>query len=85
MQVHGLVTFLASARFNKARATALDLDTTASFLLNVLHIRTTLSNYLGAQVESGNRFEVDRDALIGPFTLNVGLAEPRFYTREGSS
>ena len=69
MQVHRVVTFPASARLHEAGAAAFDLNLAPCFLLNMLHIGTTLSNYLRAKVEPGNRFQSNGDLLFRPFTL----------------
>lgn len=69
MEEHRFVTFAASARFDEARATALDLNTATGGLLDVLHVSTTLSNDLGSQVETGDWLKIDGDALIRPFAL----------------
>lgn len=73
MQEHGFVAFALGAVFNEARATALDLNAATGLLLDVLHIRTALADDLRAQIETGDRFEVDGDALVWPFTLCVKL------------
>jgi hypothetical protein len=69
MKEHRFVAFTTSARFDKSRATALDLNTATSLLLDVLHISTTLSDDLSAQVETGDWLKIDWDALIRPFAL----------------
>lgn len=69
MQIHVLVALSASALFHESRATALDLDTTSSLLLDVLDVRTAMANNLSAEVEARNGFEIDRDLLFRPFTL----------------
>lgn len=69
MEEHRFVAFTASAGFDEARATTLDLDTATSLLLDVLHISTALSNDLSAQVETGNWLKIDGNALIRPFAL----------------
>jgi hypothetical protein len=69
MQEHRFVAFPASARLNESRAPAFDLNATPSLLLNVLHVGTALANNLGTQIEPGDWLEVNRNPLIGPFTL----------------
>lgn len=69
MKEHRFVAFTASARFDESRATALDLNTATSLLLDVLHISTALSDDLGAQVETGDGLKIDGDTLIRPFAL----------------
>jgi hypothetical protein len=56
MKVHWLVTLSASALFHKARATALDLNLAPRLLLYVLHVGTSLSDDLGTEVETRDRF-----------------------------
>lgn len=46
MQVHWLIALFACARFHKAGTTAFDLDPATSFLLNMFHIRTGLTDNL---------------------------------------
>lgn len=70
MEVHCLVTLTVSARLDEARAAALNLDSAASLLLDVLHVSATLANDLSTQVESGHWFEINRDSLIRPFALH---------------
>lgn len=48
MQEHRIIALPAGARFQEARSTALDLDPATSFLLDMLHIRTALSDNLCA-------------------------------------
>lgn len=69
MQEHRFVAFPASAVFNEARSTAFDLNFAVSSLLDMLHIRTALADYLSTKVESRKWFEIDRDSLFGPFAL----------------
>lgn len=69
MKEHRFVAFTASARFDESGATALDLNTATSLLLDVLHISTALSDDLSAQVEAGDGLKIDGDTLIRPFAL----------------
>lgn len=46
MKEHSFIAFTASARFDESGATALDLNTATSLLLDVLHIGTALSDDL---------------------------------------
>jgi hypothetical protein len=69
VQEHRLVALPASARFDESRASTLDLNATASLLLDVLHVGTTLADNLRTQIESRNWFKVNRNPLIGPFAL----------------
>jgi len=67
MQVHGLVAFPACGGLHKARATAFDLHTASSFLLDVFDISAPMANNLSSQVESWDRFKVDGNPLFRPF------------------
>ena len=69
VQEHWLIAFPASTGLHETRATAFDLNLAASLLLDVLHVGTALSDDLSAEVEARDRFEIDRDALLGPFAL----------------
>lgn len=69
MQEHRLVALPASARFDEPRAPTLDLNATASLLLDVLYVGTTLTDNLRTQIEPGDRFKINRNPLIGPFAL----------------
>lgn len=71
MEVHRLITLAVSTRLNKARAATLDLHSAAGLLLDVLHISTTLSNDLSTQVETRDRFKINGNTLIRPFTLQI--------------
>lgn len=69
MEIHVIVAFPVSRGLKISRTTALDLDTAASLLLNVLHVRATMSNNLSSEVETSNLFEIDRYLCLGPFAL----------------
>jgi hypothetical protein len=69
VQKHGLITFPAGAWFQETGATALDLHLATSLLLNVLHICTSLSDNLSSEIESRDRFQVNRNPFLRPFTL----------------
>lgn len=74
MQVHRLVAFSACRRFNKARASALNLHTAACFLLDMLYVRAAMADNLCAKIESGDWVEVDGNLLIWPFFLCIGVS-----------
>jgi hypothetical protein len=74
VQVHGLIALRVCAVFHKTRAVTFDLYTTSCLLLDVLHVGSTVSDNLGAQVEARNWFHIDRDAFFRPFTLRQVLA-----------
>lgn len=69
MQIHRLVAFPAGVMFNKTRSTTFYLDLAVGSLLDMLHISTALADYLGAKVESRERFEVDGNSFFRPFSL----------------
>jgi hypothetical protein len=69
MKIHILVTLTTSAMLHESRATALDLHTTSSLLLNMLHIGSSMTHNLSTKVETRNWFKVNRDLFLGPFTL----------------
>lgn len=46
MKEHNLVAFMISGSLKVARASAFDLDTTSSFLLDVLYIGAAMADYL---------------------------------------
>ena len=74
VQVHLLIAFHLSVVFLESTATSLDLDTATRLLLNVLDVRSTSSNDLGAQVETRDRLEIDRDALLRPLATSQVIA-----------
>ena len=69
MQEHRLLAFPTGVGLHEPGTTAFDLDLAPGLLLDMLDVCATLSDDLGAKVESGKRFEVHRDTLLGPFTL----------------
>lgn len=71
VQVHGLLSFTAGRILDISRALTLDLDSAASLLLDMLHVRATMAYNLGAEVEARNRLEGDGDLLLGPFALEI--------------
>ena len=52
-----------------ARSTTLDLDATFCLLLNVLDIRSTLSDHLRAKIEPGDGLDGNRNLFLWPFAL----------------
>lgn len=48
MQIHGLVALSIRAMFSEAGAASFDLDFAAGLLLNMLHVRSTLTDNLGS-------------------------------------
>ena len=73
MEEHVFIALPLRRGFDIARATALDLDAAARFLLNVLHIGAAMANNLCSEVESRDGFQGDGNLLLGPFTLHSGL------------
>jgi hypothetical protein len=79
VEIHLLITLHLSIMFLESTAPTLDLDSATRLLLDVLDIRSTSSNDLGAQVETGNGLEIDRDTLLRPLAtaqmiaLDLGL------------
>lgn len=69
MQEHVLVAFASRRVLNIARTAALDLNSAASLMLDVLHIRSAVSDDLGSQIEAGDRVKGDGDLFLGPFAL----------------
>ena len=74
MQVHLLIALHLSAVLLESTATSLDLDSATRLLLDVLDVRSTSSNDLGAQVETRDRLEIDRDALLRPLATSQVIA-----------
>jgi len=54
---------------NEARATSLDLHTTASLLLDMLNILTAMANNLGTQIKTGHGLEPNHNLFLLPFDL----------------
>jgi hypothetical protein len=69
VQIHRLVTLLSCTVFHESRASALDLNSAASLLLNMLHICTTVAHNLSSEVKTRNRFKINRDLFLRPFSL----------------
>lgn len=69
VKIHVLITLTTCAMLHETRTTSLDLNTTSSFLLNVLYISSTVANNLCTEVKALNRFKINRNLLLGPFTL----------------
>ena len=76
MQEQVLVSLTVSRLLEETRAAALDLDTAAGLVLDVLDVGAAMANHLGTKVEARNRLEVDGDLRLGPFTLpNVSFLQ----------
>lgn len=69
MQIHLFIALAASPMLHETRSTALNLDTTPSFLLDVLNISTSVANNLSAKVKTWDWFEINWNLLLRPFAL----------------
>jgi hypothetical protein len=69
MEIHGLIALLSTIGLHESGPTSLDLDFTAGLLLDVFDVIATTPNNLSPQVETIDRFQVNRDLLFGPFAL----------------
>lgn len=89
MEIHGLVALAVRSMLHKARIATLDLNTAASLLLDMLDIRSTMTNNLRSEVESWDGLKVDRNTLFRPFALlnvsNCGFDGVKNHTRPNSS
>jgi hypothetical protein len=74
MEIHLLITLHLGVVLFETTSSALDLDPAARLLLDVFHVRSTCSDNLGAQVETRNGLEIDRDALFGPLAATQVVA-----------
>ena len=75
MKVHGLIALSIRAMLHETGVAALDLDTTSRFLLNVLDIGATMTDYLCSEVEAWDWFKVNGYAFFWPFALQATLAD----------
>ena len=71
MEIHRFIALLVCAMLYKARIAAFDLDTAASFLLDMLDVSTTVTYHLGPEVETRNWLEINGNALFWPFALQA--------------
>ena len=69
MEVHRLIALSVCAVLHEAGVTAFDLNTTASFLLNMLDVSTTVAYHLRPKVEARYRLEINGNTLFWPFAL----------------
>jgi hypothetical protein len=69
MQEHVLIALASGGKLQKPRTAALDLDTAACLLLDVLDIGTAVANHLSTEVEPRQGLEDDGDFLFRPFAL----------------
>ena len=54
--------------FHEARVAALDLDTAAGFLLDMLDVSSAVTDDLSSEVKAGNGLQINRNTLFWPFT-----------------
>ena len=84
MEIHRFIALSVCAVLHEARVTAFDLNTTASFLLNVLDVSTTVAYHLRPKIEARYWLEIDGNALFWPFALQVvslfGLSKASTYS-----
>jgi hypothetical protein len=69
MKVHWLIAFATCAMLHEPGATTLDLYTAAGFLLDMLDVSASMTNYLCTEIESRKGLKLDRDLLFWPLTL----------------
>lgn len=72
VKVHILVTLTVRCCFQISRATALDLHAASSLLLDVLYVRSAMTNDLSAKIETRGWFQINGDLFHTPFTLPFG-------------
>ena len=76
MEIHRFIALSVCAMLHKARVAAFDLDTAASFLLDMLYVSTTVTYYLCSEIEARDWLEINGNALFRPFALQgVSLPE----------
>jgi hypothetical protein len=71
MKIHGFIRFCTCAMFHEAAATAFDLDSTTSLLLDMLDICAAMANHLSSKIKAWDRLHIDRYTLFGPFALQA--------------
>lgn len=59
--------------FHEPGSTAFDLYATASFLLDMLDILSTMTNDSRTQVKSRDGFQIDRNSFLRPFALLLNV------------
>ena len=67
MQIHLLIALVSGIVLHESTASSLNLHTTPRLLLDILHIAPASAHDLCAEVETRDGFEVDWNALFGPF------------------
>lgn len=73
MEIHGFIAFLARVGLHETRATALDLDFAACFLLDELDVVATATDNLCSQVKATDGLKTYGDLLFGPLALLQSL------------
>lgn len=79
MKIHRLIAFHLGISLGESRPTTFDLDAASCLALNVLDVCAAMPDNLGTQVEAGNRFQVDRNSFLWPFSLE--FRSVRFHVR----
>jgi hypothetical protein len=74
MKKHWLVILLTGSRILKLGATALDLHSASSYILDVFDIGTAGAHNLSSEVKAWNGFQVYWNFLFRPFSLNATSA-----------
>ena len=69
MEIHRFVTFSICTVLHEARVAAFDLDTAASFLLDMLDVSTTVTYHLCPKVEARDWLKINGNAFFRPFSL----------------
>jgi hypothetical protein len=70
MKIHVLIALTTCTMLDESRTATLDLDTASGFLLNMLHISSSMTDDLSSKVESRHWLKIDWDFLFGPLALN---------------
>lgn len=70
MQKHGFVALLVGRMLLESRTPALDLYAASSLLLDMLDVRSAMSNDLSPEVEAWKRLKTNWNAFLGPFALD---------------
>ena len=76
MEIHRFIALSVCAMLHEARVAAFDLDTAASFLLDMLDISTTMTYHLCPKVEARDWLKINGNALFRPFSLQA-VSSPR--------
>ena len=71
MEIHRFIALSVCAVLHEARVAAFDLDTAASFLLDMLDVSTTVTYHLCPEVEARDWLKINGNALFRPFALQI--------------